>query len=147
MSATAKQRLDDLAILNSISQEDVAAYSGDFDQVKENLKCLNIPALVNPNAKKLTAKIVVVNCSINYDYILVAEIGNHVKNGKWLVTSEWALHYIIEPAFPNTVRWTKESTNENIISVEPFTNSLWSDIVVLGTDPQWWLWGSYIMSG
>ena len=80
-----------------------------------------------------------------YDPTLVAEIGNYVKNGKWLVTSDWALHYIIEPAFPNTIRWTKESTSEYIISVEPFTDSLWSDIVVLGADPQWWLWGSYPM--
>ena len=89
--------------------------------------------------KKLNAKIVFVNCSRNYNSALVTNIGHHVSNGKWLVISDWALHYILEPAFPNTVRWTQKSTAEYIISVEPFVNSLWSNIVVLGADPQWWL--------
>ena len=63
----AEQRPDDLAILNSISESEVAAYAGDFDQVEKTLKCLNIPAVINPNAKKLTAQIVFVNCSRSYD--------------------------------------------------------------------------------
>jgi len=139
----AEQHPDYLTILDRIRQDEVAAYAGTFDQVEEVLKCLQIPALVNPNAKKTDPKIVFVNCSSDYDQTLIAEIGDRVKKGKWLVTSDWALHYIIEPAFPNTVRWTKVSTDESVISVEPYLDSLWSEIAVLGADPQWWLWGSY----
>ena len=41
------------------------------------------------------------------------------------------------------MRWNGRSTGEEVVSVEPNLNSLWSDIVVLGADPQWWLWGSH----
>ena len=51
--------------------------------------------------------------------------------------------YVLEPAFPNLVRWTERTTGTEIVSVEPNRESLWSEIVVLGADPQWWLWGSY----
>ncbi len=139
----AEQHPEALKILDSIRQEQVAAYTGSFDQVEELLRCLGVPATVNPDAKALKARIVFVNCSREYDKVLLAEIGDRVKNGLWLVTSDWALHYVIERAFPNTVRWNRQSTTEDVISVEPYQNSLWSDIVVLGAEPQWWLWGSY----
>ncbi|NTW21800.1 MAG: hypothetical protein HGA42_20495, partial [Nostocales cyanobacterium W4_Combined_metabat2_030] len=84
-----------------------------------------------------------VNCSNTYDNDLVNSIGREVENGQWLVTSDWSLHYVVEKAFPNTVRWNQQRTGEEVVSVEPYLNSLWSDIVVLGADPQWWLWGSY----
>jgi hypothetical protein len=139
----AEQHPQDLETLNGIRPEQVAVYSGTYDQAEEVLQCLGIPAMVNPNPKTLAAQIVFVNCSSNYDPDLVDRIGNYVEQGKWLVTSDWALDRIIERAFPNMVRWDQKSTGEEIISVEPHLKSLWSDIVVLGADPQWWLWGSH----
>ncbi|WP_088243861.1 hypothetical protein [Calothrix rhizosoleniae] len=132
-----------LHIFSKITKKDVAVYSGDFDQAEKVLKCLNIPATINPNPHKLSAQVIFINCSRNYNQDLVKYIGSYVKQGKWLVTSGWALDKVIEKAFPNTVRWNGKSSNEEVISVEPFHNSLWSDIVVLGADPQWWLWGSH----
>ncbi len=139
----AEQHPAALEVLDKIHKDEVAAYPGSFDQVEEVLHCLGVPATVNPNPKALKAKIAFVNCSNNYDKTLIEQIGNYVEKGNWLVTSDWALHYVLEKAFPNTVRWTNKSTSEDVISVEPYLNSLWSDIVVLGADPQWWLWGSY----
>jgi hypothetical protein len=40
------------------------------------------------------------------------------------------------------VKFTERATGDEVISVEPSLNSLWSDVVVLGADPQWWLEGS-----
>ncbi|MEW6729796.1 MAG: hypothetical protein AB1489_00530 [Acidobacteriota bacterium] len=139
----AEQHPEDLAVLDRIESGDVAAYSGSFDQAEEALRCLGIPTTINPQANSLTAKIVFINCSSSYDTKLIEEIGRYVEAGKWLVTSDWALHYIIERVFPDTVRWTRQSTGDEVISVEPNLDSFWSETVVLGADPQWWLWGSY----
>jgi hypothetical protein len=40
------------------------------------------------------------------------------------------------------VKFTGQATGDEVISVEPSLNSLWSDVVVLGAEPQWWLEGS-----
>jgi hypothetical protein len=139
----AEQHPDDLEVLNRISRDDVAAYSGSYDQVEEVLNCLEVPARIDPDARKLEARVVFANCSSRYEPALVERIAGHVAAGNWLVSSDWTLHYVLEKAFPDTVRWTKRSTGTEIVSVEPYQDSLWSEIVVLGADPQWWLWGSY----
>ncbi len=139
----AEQRPDDLRLLNQIRKGEVAAYTGSYDQAEEVFKLLNVPVSVNPDAGDLCAKIAFINCSREYEATLVEKIREYVEQGLWLVTSDWALHYILERNFPNTVRWTGRQSGTEIISVEPGLESLWSDIVVLGADPQWWLWGSY----
>ena len=139
----AEQHREDLAVLDRIDPGAVAAYAGTYDQVEEVLACLGIPATVNPDPKDLQARVVFVNCSNSYDEELVGRVRHHVEEGGWLVTSDWALRHVLEPAFPNTVRWTQRMTGTEVVSVEPSLESLWSEIVVLGADPQWWLWGSY----
>ena len=132
-----------LKILDNISQDRVAVYAGTYDRAEDVLNCLKIPYNLNPDPQKIANKIVFVNCSSSYDRQLIKNIEKYVSQGTWLVSSDWTLHHVIEPAFPNTVRWNKKSTRDEVVSVEPNLNSLWSDIVVLGTNPQWWLWGSY----
>jgi hypothetical protein len=44
---------------------------------------------------------------------------------------------------PGLLRWTGRTTGDEVIAVEPYLESVWAEIVVLGADPQWWLWGSY----
>ena len=139
----AEQHPEDLATLERVRPGEVAVYRGSYDQVEETLRVLGIPTAVDPSPKALTARIVFVNCSNGYDAELVGRIGSHVEAGRWLVTSDWALHYVLEQAFPGLVRWNRRSTGEEVVSVEPALDSLWSDIVVLGADPQWWLWGSH----
>lgn len=139
----AEQHPDYLQILDSLEQNDVGVYSGTYDQAEEVLKYLDISAVVNPDPKNLSAKIIFINCSSSYDLELVPAIGKYVTDGNWLVSSDWALDRVIQNAFPNTVKWTGGSSGDEVVSVEPNLNSLWSDIVVLGADPQWWLWGSH----
>src|SRR5262249_11613465 len=136
------QHPDDLAALNRVTQEEVAVYSGTFDHVEEVLRCLGIPATMNPDAKRLKARIVFANCSNSYDPGLIDQIGRHVEAGKWLVTSDWGLGHLVQRVFPTTVCWTGRRTGDEVVSVEPNRESLWSEVVVLGADPQWWLEGS-----
>ncbi|MGK7876112.1 MAG: hypothetical protein AB4426_23295 [Xenococcaceae cyanobacterium] len=135
----AEQHPDYLDILNRLRQGEVAVYSGSFDKVENILSCLDVPVTMNPNAKKLKAQIVFVNCSGSYDSQLIIELKKQVEAGKWLVSSDWALGHFTAQAFPNMVRWNQRTTGDEVISVEPSLNSLWSEVVVLGADPQWWL--------
>ena len=138
----AEQHPDDLEILGRIRAGEVAVYSGSYDRVEDILGCLQVPATMNPNAKILKAKIVFVNCSNSYEHNLIYALRKKVAEGKWLVSSDWALGHFIAKAFPNMVGWNQRSTGDEVVSVEASLNSLWSEVVVLGADPQWWLEGS-----
>jgi hypothetical protein len=139
----AEQRPEDLHLLNKLRKQDVAVYAGSFDRVEDILMCLNVPCTMNPDVStKLDAQIIFVNCSSSYDKALIEHLSQRVNEGKWLVSSDWALGQFIEPAFPGMVKFTGRATGDEVISVEPSLNSLWSDVVVLGADPQWWLEGS-----
>jgi hypothetical protein len=135
----AEQHPDYLEILDNITPNNVAVYSGSYDRVEDILKCLGLPMTMNPDANQLEAKIVFANCSNSYSETLVKQLPALVQNGTWLVSSDWALGKLLEPAFPHTVRWNKRSTGDEVISVEASLHSLWSEVVVLGADPQWWL--------
>lgn len=135
----AEQRPEDLHVFNKLRKHDVAVYAGSFDRVEDILACLNVPCTMNPDASKLDAQIIFVNCSSSYDKALIQHLSQRVNEGKWLVSSDWALGRFIELAFPGMVKFTGWATGDEVISVEPSLNSLWSDVVVLGADPQWWL--------
>jgi len=136
----AEQRPAYLAVLDNIKSEQLAVYEGEFDQAEKVLDYLNVPNTLNPTVKKLEAQLVFVNCSNQYDKTFVDNIANYVSNGAWLVSSDWALGKMLSRAFPGMVEWAQGQTTANeVISVEPNLNSLWSEVVVLGADPQWWL--------
>lgn len=135
----AEQHPEYLDILNLITKDDIAVYSGTFDKVEEVLKCLRVPYTMNPKSESLKSEIIFVNCSNSYDHQLIQDLSKQVENGKYLVSSDWALGNFIPKAFPNTVKPTKDTTKDEVISVEANLNSLWSEVVVLGADPQWWL--------
>jgi hypothetical protein len=62
----AEQRPEDLHVLNKLRKQDVAVYAGSFDRVEDILACLNVPCTINPDASKLDAQIIFVNCSSSY---------------------------------------------------------------------------------
>jgi hypothetical protein len=142
----AEQRPADLARLDSLCGRDVVAFKGTYDQAEETLKVLGVPATVEPgdaNAALRRARVAFVNCANGYDAKLVEALAGFVNDGGQLVTSDWALDGVIEKAFPGLVRWNRKGTSTETVGVEPAADSLWSDVVVLGADPQWWLWGSH----
>ena len=138
----AEQHPQTLKILNSLVKDDIAVYSGAYDKVEKVLQCLQVPHTMNPDSKKTKAAIAFVNCSGGYNNQLITNLAQQVQDGMWLVSSDWALGYFIAKAFPNTVTKTNRATGDEVISVEANLDTMWSDVVVLGADPQWWLEGS-----
>jgi hypothetical protein len=139
----AEQHPDDLTVLDAVEPGDVAAFRGSYDQAEELLKTLGITATLDPNAGKMTARVAFINCSNSYDAAMAERMAAFVEAGGYLVTSDWALDGVLEKAFPGRLRWNHKGTGDEVISVEPYADSLWSEIVVLGANPQWWLWGSH----
>ncbi len=134
-------RAEDLALLDSIGVGAVGVYRGTFDRVETILEFLGIRYVANPSRLR-RPNIIFANCSSSYEPELIGHLGARVREGAWLVGSDWALGHLIAPAFPGMVRKAVPATGDEVVSVEPALGSLWSDIVVLGADPQWWLEGS-----
>lgn len=134
----AEQHPEYLEVLASLRKRDIAVYKGTYDSVESVLDLLGIPFTLSP--RKLSASLVFANCAGQSNQALVEKIEPHVRDGAWLVTSDWSLHNVVERAFPNTVRRLPgKTTGDEVVSVEPALGSNWEEVVVLGTDPQWWL--------
>ncbi|CDN10887.1 hypothetical protein RintRC_2266 [Richelia intracellularis] len=138
----AEQHTQALKILNSLVKDDIAVYSGSYDHVQKVLQCLQVPYAMNPDSKRTKAAIAFVNCSGGYNTQMITKLSQQVQDGMWLVSSDWALGNFIAKAFPNTVTKTNRTTRDEVISVEANLDTMWSDVVVLGTDPLWCLEGS-----
>jgi hypothetical protein len=136
----AEQHAADLEVLDEIGKGDLAVFSGSFDSVQEVLRRLKVPFTRDPSPAKLTAGLVFANCSSEPNPQLVERIEPHVRGGGWLVSSDWSLQNVVQAAFPNTVRRKGgKNTGNEVVAVEPALASTWSEVVVLGADPQWWL--------
>jgi hypothetical protein len=71
-------------------------------------------------------------------------IRRFVEQGGTLVTTDWALRHILEPAFPQTVAYNERPTGDEVVRVEildrshPYVDGVFAQ----GADPVWWLEGS-----
>lgn len=126
--------------LERLRASDVAVYTGTYDHVQELLRALGVPFTLDPSA--LDAKVVFVNCASQYDARFLGRLAAHVRAGARLVTSDWALSRVLQIHFPGTVAAGAARSGDEVVAVEPSAQSLWADVVVPGTDPQWWLEGS-----
>src|SRR4051812_41513274 len=134
----AEQRPDQLETLNEVGRGDVAVFTGSFDSVQEVLRRLGVLYTADP--RKLTAAVVFANCSSAGPAGALRGIEPHVREGAWLVSSDWSLHHVVQASFPGTVRWGGRARSADVVvAVEANRDSLWSEVVVPGADPQWWL--------
>jgi len=138
-----EQRPELLKALDRVRAEEVAVFAGVHDSVQEVLARLGTPRTMDPerDLKELPARLIFVNCGKSFDAASQKRLVGLVEAGAWLVTSDWAL-MLVQDAFPGMVQRGKGSTGDEVVTVEPDLDSLWSDVVVLGADPQWWLEGA-----
>jgi hypothetical protein len=142
----AEQHPDALTVLDSIASEEIAVYKGQYDSVEEVLDCLKVPyhmagtTILSRKGDK--ARVHFGNCTAASSPQRNERLRAAVEDGAWLVTSDWSLQSIVQTTFPNTIQQRKgKSTGDEVVAVEPGLDSCWSDVVVLGVDPQWWLEG------
>lgn len=124
-----------------LQADDVSVNPGTYDSAEEVLKRLKVPHRTGVSAKGLAkAKILFANCSSSASHALKKNAEPFVRDGGWLISTDWSLRTVVQPSFPGTIAHSKgHSSADEVVGVEPNNDSLWSGVVVLGADPQWWL--------
>ena len=135
--------------LNKVNRSDVVVVEGQYDRVQDVLDAMEIPHITVGShdveqVKLNPSQVVFVNCPGNLSRNGVTKIRQFVEEGGFLVTTDWALKHVIEPAFPGIMRYNQQPTKDDVVRIEiqdgghKFLEGLMSS----DEDPQWWLEGS-----
>lgn len=153
-SALIKDRIkqessEDYELLKGTIDEDVLVVTGTYDHIHEVLKLSNIPfKQISPQTlTKLDLRpdqTIFVNCSNSFPPKAARILTGFVYEGGQLITTDWAIKYVIEVAFPGMIRYNNIPTKDEVVRIELVNRD---DPVIKGfldeeTDPVWWLEGS-----
>jgi hypothetical protein len=140
---------DERVLMEGLRAEDVVVVRGRYDRVEQVLELAGIPhRLINPpevaRTRLAPEQLLIINCPGTLDPDGIAAVRRFVEEGGSLVTTDWALKEVLEPAFPGFVRCNGRSTGDEVVRIEvrssddPFLQGLFHD----GADPLWWLEGA-----
>lgn len=134
-----EQHPKELAILDGMSPTEISIIKGVHDSVQEIFECLGTKYTMDKVPGE--AKISFLNCASSFNEDIKKTLKRRVEGGLYLASSDWSL-LTVQQLFPGMVQYNAKNTGDEVVSVEPSLESLWSEVVVLGADPQWWLEGS-----
>src|SRR5512143_1450238 len=110
-------RPDDARVLEGVRPAEVVAIRGRYDHCEQVLEATHVPFLaVDPAAaatidwKRL--EVLLVNCPGDLPRAALDRIGAWVREGGYLLTTDWALKHVVERLFPNTVRHNGRQTSD-----------------------------------
>jgi hypothetical protein len=139
----APEFLDDL---DAVQAADVIVTRGRFDHIETVLTQAGTPfTLVDPReidrADLRPDQIVFVNCPGEFSEMGIRNLANFVEAGGFLFTTDWALKYVLERAFPGVVAYNHNKTRDDVVRVEVLDSDDPFLKTILGAedDPQWWL--------
>ena len=89
-------------------------------------------------------QIIFINCPGKIKGQGLRKLTTFVNEGGFLFTTDWALKYILEKAFPGYVEYNERPTADEVVRVEVLENEdpFLKSILGPKDDPQWWLEGS-----
>jgi len=147
-----KDRLDERNMSDDyekIINSDIIIVSGTYDHIQNVFSQLDMKfALVTPNKfpfiKLNPEQIIFINCPGNIGSNGIRRVKKFVHDGGFVFTTDWALRNIVEPAFPNYIRYNNRSTGDEVVRVEILSdNDPFLQTLIDGNDdPQWWLEGA-----
>jgi hypothetical protein len=144
------ERPDEADELASVQPAEVVAVRGSYDHIHRVLQATGVPFLDLPPAALARAdwkrmQVLLVNCPGQLPPDAMRKIPAWVREGGYLVTTDWALKHVLEPLFPGRVRHNGQQTSECVVpvqldgeSADPLLDGFLED----GRDPLWWLEGS-----
>lgn len=142
-----KERPQDLEILKKVSDTAIVIVRGSYDKIELVLDLIKIPyVLIDPyqvsEIKLKPDQILIINCpGSGIAPEGLDKIKEFVKRGGFLFTTDWALLHILEPLFPDYVKYNQKPTGDDCVSVQvvdksnKFLEGLFNDQI----DPIWWL--------
>lgn len=143
-----RERPDDERELRSVESGEVVEVTGIYDRIATVLSATGMP-FVSAQTGHLEAldwdhvKLLLINCpgQISREEILI--VREWVQAGGMLLTTDWALKHVLEPAFPGKVRHNGVTTPDCVVAVDTVTEDpLLSGFLEDGRKPLWWLEGS-----
>jgi hypothetical protein len=139
---------EDRQLLADTTDSNVIVVEGIYDRVQNVLDLAKIRHTVVPPAAVATLnlgpeQLLIVNCPGQVGEDGVPVIRRFVDDGGSLITTDWALKHVLEPAFPGLVAYNELPTADDVVRVEiasdhPFLDGFFQP----RDDPQWWLEGS-----
>ena len=145
----AEERPEDARELAAVRPEEVVVVRGSYDHMHRVLHATGIPFL-EVDSKTIagvdweTMRLLLVNCPGQIPPEALERVAPWVRRGGYLLTTDWALRHVIEPAFPGTIRHNGKQTADCVVRVERLDveDPLLSGFLEDGRDPLWWLEGA-----
>ena len=132
--------------LESVQAGDVVVVAGAYDHVESVLGALDVPhSVIQPGdmdrLRLRPEQLLIVNCPGQVSDAAVVRIRRFVEAGGSLFTTDWALRYVIEPAFPGVLAYNGRNTPDDVVRIEVHDpDNIYLQGVMDGEDdPQWWL--------
>lgn len=147
----AKERPEDLELLDDIKESDIIVVTGQYDHAQVNFELAGIPHIVidplKMNSIEITPdKLLFINCpGTEIEENGITTIKRFVESGGMLVTTDWVLKNVLEVAFPGYVKFNDRSTVDDVFRIEILEvgdDSFVHKVIDQTDDPQWWLEGS-----
>ena len=136
---------DDVEILDSVTDSDIVCVRGTYDHIHLVLEAIEIPfSHVSPDT--LTSmelkpeQTVYVNCPSSFPKESAMVLERFVSAGGQLITTDWALKHVLEVAFPGTVKFSGNSSGDEVVAVEIVDKE---DDILKGTYIKDWNFSAY----
>jgi len=105
--------------LESVQAGDVVVVAGAYDHVESVLGALDVPhSVIQPGdldrLRLRPEQLLIVNCPGQVSDAAVVRIRRFVEAGGSLFTTDWALRYVIEPAFPGVLAYNGRNTPQPV---------------------------------
>ncbi len=118
-----RENPEDVAILDDVKDSDIVCVRGTFDHIHLVLEAMDVPfthvdpaALLRIDLKP--EQTVYVNCPSSFPKEAAMKLRKFVEDGGQLITTDWALKYVLEVAFPGTVKFSGSSSGDEVVAVE-----------------------------
>lgn len=141
-----RDRPEDYRLLRCIQRRDLLVVQGAYDHVEWVLRQVGVPfATCSPQQLARTSlhgvEVVLVNCPGRIGREGARRLRAFVDRGGLLFTTDWAVLHVIECAFPRTIRYTRRSTRDDVVSIRVARpEHLFLKHVLTGGDRHlWWL--------
>ncbi len=144
-----QERPADAEELSGIEPAEIVVVRGEFDHMHLVLDATGVPFLHLapthlPRADWKRMQVLLINCPGQLPAEALERLDQWVREGGYLMTTDWALKHLIEPVFPGTLRHNGERSADCVVrvqSVEDGNDPLLGGFLEDGREPLWWLEG------
>jgi hypothetical protein len=143
----AQDRPDDADELSRIESSEVVVVRGQYDHMHRVLEASQVPFL-HLRPSQLTGadwdrmQVLLINCPGHLPVDALDRIAPWVREGGYLLTTDWALKHVIESAFPGTIRHNGQQSADCVVRVQATSDGddpLLEGFLEDDREPLWWL--------